>query len=177
MTPLNLYVRARITPNHPHPLYPSPSTYLQMSIDHVLGMFCQSTKDKRWSYYWSFVKETPYLVITLTQNTCFLKCSCTACIITHYTHYNTLHALQRITGALQKTFTRSGNSLVIIAVCKDSCVIIVCGFDWIGVWSGSCESLVNHVSKWHHIIITLWIMASVAWKRAFVDSIILWITF
>ena len=33
------------------------------------------------------------------------------------------------------------------AVCTDRCVIIACSFDWVGIWSGPCES--RNVMTWH----------------------------
>ena len=33
----------------------------------------------------------------------------------------------------------------IIAVCKNSYVIIACGFDWVEIWSGLAKSLANRV--------------------------------
>ena len=60
---------------------------------------------------------------------------------------------------------------IAVSVCKDSYVIIACGFDWVGILWGFTESLANHImnnyvmsysQKWRHIEIA--------------DSIILWIT-
>ena len=61
-------------------------------------------------------------------------------------------------------------STQLIAVCKDSCVVCACGFDWNGKWEWFCESKLcykNYVAKmmseralavvtWNTLLIRIW---------------------
>ena len=62
--------------------------------------------------------------------------------------------------------TEGTSWVLFVAVCKDSYVIYTCGFNWVRIWLGFIESLVNHVinndvmsfsQKWPHTETTVFV--------------------
>ena len=62
-----------------------------------------------------------------------------------------------------------------VAVCKDSYVILACGFNQHGKWSGFCESC--NIMTWRYDVMSYSPYdVTQTWRQVFSDNIILWKT-